>query len=229
MAAGPTTSLGRSDLALNVLAWLGSPALEFGATRLSMAECLGFATGILCVLLTARRSIWNFPVGIANCALLFLLFFESRLLADAALQMAFIALSLRGWWQWARHGAAPVRPITKATSSELVRACAASMLLLLLLVPILWYARGSVPVFDGSITALSLVAQWLLNRKVMQNWYWWMAVDVISIPVYIYKELYLIALLYFVFLVICVAGYRAWRMEWLAGQRESQLVTEHAV
>jgi len=194
-----------------LLDWLNSPALLLLATPLSIAECLGFATGIACVWLAARNNIWNFPLGIANSALLLLLFFHARLFADAGLQVMFIALNLRGWWQWARHGTGAVLAVTSASDSQLRIALIGSLVSTLALAALLTLAKGSVPVFDASITALSLVAQWLLNRRVLQNWWWWMAVDVISIPVYIYKGLYLIALLYAVFLVLCISGYRSWR------------------
>jgi nicotinamide mononucleotide transporter len=194
-----------------LLEWLNAPALRVFGAPLSMAECLGFATGILCVWLAAARSIWNFPVGIANSALLLLLFLGARMFADSALQIMFIALGLRGWWQWSQHRHRPVRPISMATTFELQAAFIASPILTAALFAMLWYAKGSVPFFDALITALSVVAQWLLNRKVVQSWYWWIAVDVVSIPVYAYKGLYLIALLYGVFLCICVAGLMSWR------------------
>jgi nicotinamide mononucleotide transporter len=191
--------------------WLQSPALLLWGTALSMAECLGFATGIACVWLAARNNIWNFPLGIANSALLLLLFAHARLFADASLQVVFMALGFRGWWQWARHGTAPALPVTTASLSQWQIAIACSIAGTAALTGILTLARGSVPFFDASITALSLVAQWLLNRRVLQTWWWWMVVDVISIPVYLYKGLYLIALLYTVFLAICISGSRAWR------------------
>jgi nicotinamide mononucleotide transporter len=193
---------------------LNSTAVTLLGTPLSYAECFGFATGLVCVWLTAQRNIWNFPVGIANCALLLLLFFQARLFADAGLQILFIALGLRGWWQWASGGTrATPKPITSATPRELLLYLAASALLTGLLFWLLTLAKGSLPIFDALITALSVVAQWLLNRKTLQNWLWWIAVDVISIPVYIHKELYLIALLYAIFLGLCLIGLASWRAE----------------
>lgn len=195
----------------DLLDWLNSPALVLWATPMSVAEVLGFLTGILCVWLAARNHIWNFPFGIANNLLLMLLFFRGRLFADAALQVMFMALALRGWWQWAQHGTQPPRPISQLDITQLRVPILCSLLAIPVMTLALTLAKGSVPVFDASITALSVVAQWLLNRRVLQNWWWWIAVDVISIPVYLYKGLYLIALLYAVFLVLCIHGYRIWR------------------
>ena len=170
-----------------LFAWLDIPALVLWGTALSRGEVLGFLTGVACVWLAARNHIGNFPLGVANSLLLLQLFLRTRLFADAALQLFFIALNLRGWWQWARHGAAPVLPITSASRSQLATAAVWSIAGIPTLTLVLTLARGSVPLFDASITALSLVAQWLMNRRLLQSWWWWMVVDVISIPVYVYK------------------------------------------
>ncbi|HTE40821.1 MAG TPA: nicotinamide riboside transporter PnuC, partial [Steroidobacteraceae bacterium] len=184
----------------SLIAFLNSPAFSVLNQALSVAEVLGFATGLWCVWLTARKSILNFPVGIANSALLLLLFSQTRLFADATLQILFIVLSARGWWLWAQVDQGVELPISNAPRRIFSAAIVLSLLLSATIGGLLFVVRGSIPVFDGLITGLSLVAQWLLNRRLVQSWYWWIAVDVISIPVYIYKELYLIALLYAVFL-----------------------------
>lgn len=197
----------------DVLTWLATPALTLGATRLSIAEVLGFATGLWCVWLAARAHIANFPVGIANCALLLLLLFNAGLFADAALQVLFISLGIRGWILWSRFG----RDTTTAVSTATFRLLTISVLLAATLwaafVPLLDKAGGSLPIFDALIASLSVVAQWWLNRKILQSWWWWIAVDLVSIPVYVARDLYLIALLYCVFLGLCVFGYRGWRAE----------------
>jgi nicotinamide mononucleotide transporter len=72
-------------------------------------------------------------------------------------------------------------------------------------------AKGSIPLLDALITALSLTAQWLLNQRKLESWIFWISVDLVSIPVYAYKQLYLIALLYGVFLGLAILGYRQWR------------------
>lgn len=167
----------------------------------------------MCVWLAARKNVWNFPFGIANSALLLVLFLDARLFADSSLQLVFIALNVRGWWQWVRGVEQREEPVTAASAAQLLRFTFCGLALSAALAALLTLARGSVPVFDGLITGFSLLAQWLLNRKVLQNWLYWMAVDVVSIPVYAYKGLHLIALLYLIFLLLCVHGYRNWRSQ----------------
>lgn len=194
----------------SLVAALNAPLFVIAGNSLSLAEVLGFATGLACVWLTAIRNIWNFPLGIANCLLLMFLFLEARLFADTALQIVFITLGFIGWRQWLLGRRGEEYPISALTVSELLLFCAIVVIGTGLLYALLTLLKGSVPVFDAFITVASLVAQWLLNKRKLESWYFWIAVDVISVPVYAYKGLWLIALLYVIFLGICVAGLREW-------------------
>ncbi len=197
----------------SVVTALNQPALTVWAYPMSWAEVLGFATGLLCVWLVGRRHILNFPVGIANCALLFLLFFEARLFADAGLQLVFILLGFQGWWLWSRGIREDGLAVSRLDRDHWIGVLGASVMLTGCLYLLLTWAKGSVPLADALITSLSLSAQWLLNRRKLESWYFWVVVDLISIPLYAYKQLYLIAVLYGVFLGLCVMGLRAWRQE----------------
>ena len=192
---------------------LNHPALTVWGNPMSWAEILGFATGLFCVWLVGRRHILNFPVGIANCALLFLLFFEARLFADAGLQVVFILLGFQGWWLWSRGAQEDGLALSRLDMTHWIGVLGVSVLLTGSLYLLLTLAKGSVPLADAVITSLSLLAQWLLNRRKLESWYFWIVVDLISIPLYAYKQLYLIAVLYGVFLGLCVMGLRAWRQE----------------
>ncbi len=193
---------------------LNLPALHVWGAPLTWAEVLGFSTGLWCVWLVAQRRILNFPVGIANCLLLLFLFFHARLYADAGLQLMFIALGLRGWWLWSRGSPGETLVISRLGPRSLAGAVAAGLAFAALLYVLLTWAKGSVPAVDALVTSLSLVAQGLLNQRKLEHWYFWIVVDLVSIPLYAYKELYLVALLYTVFLGVCLLGLRAWRREW---------------
>lgn len=184
---------------------------EVGSAQLSVGDALGFATGLLCVWLTAKASIWNFAWGILNSAILGVVFLDQRLFADSALQVVFIVLSLKGWVQWAAGQNAAGQGFRSTNLREqaslLVVAAAVSLLLWLALVQL----RGSSPPMDAVITSLSLCAQWQLNRRQASSWVWWIAVDLISVPLYWSRGLYLIAGLYVIFLAICIHGLHNWR------------------
>lgn len=185
--------------------------------RATWLEAVSFVTGALCVWLTVKQSIWNFPVGLVNVATYGIVFFHSRLFADAGLQVVYFVLGLSGWYLWARGD-------ERHAALKVVRAGPPELLALLVVVSMstvgLWqalgYVGGSASFWDALTTSISLAAQWLLNRKRLENWIAWIVVDVIYVPLYAYKELYLTAILYALFLVMAILGLRAWRACWLA-------------
>jgi nicotinamide mononucleotide transporter len=195
---------------MEFVAWLNL-SFAIGSVNLTLGDALGFATGLLCVWLTARASIWNFPWGIVNSLILGVVFLDQRLFADAGLQIVFIVLSALGWVQW-RSQAGPTTAAFLPTSlREQGVLLAVGLSMAALLWAVLVQLRGSAPPLDALITAFSLCAQWQLNRRQVSSWYWWIAVDIVSVPLYWSRGLYLIAVLYVVFLAICVHGLRNWK------------------
>lgn len=179
----------------------------------SWVELLAFLTGGLCVALTVRRNVWNFPVGIANCAFFLVLFATSRLWADAGLQLVYIALGVVGWWRWlhGRRGTPGPLRVTRAAPTELAGCVAFVGVGTTALYVLLEHADGAAPFFDALTTCLSLAAQWLLNGKRIQTWYFWIAADCLYIPLYLSRGLNLTAIVYVLFLGLCVVGLRSWR------------------
>ena len=196
--------------------------------RLDLTETLGFVTGAACVYLVVRENIWNFPVGIANNIFFLVLFFGARLYGDAGLQVIYIALGAQGWHQWLRGGQdrTPLS-VARATPRALVAVGVFVALGTVALVLALRAARGAAPALDAFTTALSLAAQYLLNRKLIENWLLWIVADVIYIYLYFARGLPLTAILYFVFLCLCVVGLLSWRRS-LLGQRSNSSDTKSA-
>ena len=180
---------------------------------MNWTEILGAVTGAASVLLAVRESAWNWPVGIANNVFFLILFWHSKLYADATLQIVYIVISFFGWWNWLRGGTGhtelPVSRTTATSAVLLVIITAATTTLLTLILH--RFTDSSVPFWDGITTALSLTAQYMLSRKLLENWWVWMSADVIYIGLYCYKSLYLTGVLYLVFFAMCVAGYSGWR------------------
>jgi nicotinamide mononucleotide transporter len=191
---------------------LSTAFTAFGAPT-TWAELLGFATGLLTVWLLVREHILNWPVGILNVALLMVVFFSAGLYADAGLQVVYIALGLYGWWAWLyggeRHSALTVRSTTTAEWIALVVAGAVLTAGLWLFLDRLTFS--TVPLADAVTTVLSLLATYGQTRKLVESWWLWIAADLIYIPLYAYKRLWLTAILYVAFLALCVLGLRAWR------------------
>jgi nicotinamide mononucleotide transporter len=178
----------------------------------SLTETLGFVTGAACVYLVVRQNVWNFPLGIANNIFFLILFVNARLYGDAGLQVIYIALGFQGWRYWLYGGQnRNALRITHASPRLLVAVGSLVVIGTAGLVLALRAARGAAPVMDAFTTVLSLAAQCLLNRKTIENWLLWIVADVIYIWLYIARDLRLTAVLYFVFLCLCVAGFLSWR------------------
>ena len=197
-----------------LVAPLNAAAFVLWGDPVSWAELLGFLTGGACVVLTVRRSIANFPVGIANAAFFLVLFASARLWADSALQVVYIALGFIGWWQWryGNTGRTPL-PVRSIGPRGLLWCLAAVGAGTSMLYPVLRAVHDSAPFLDALTTSLSLVAQWLLNGKRIESWYFWIAADCVYIPLYISRGLNLTAVVYALFLMLCVLGLRAWIRE----------------
>lgn len=203
---------------MSLLAPLLEPVTTVLGMPLSIGDLAGFATGLVCVWLTTRSHIANFPVGIINCVILGLVFVELRLFSDAGLQIVFITMGLIGWRAWLRHGGdATELPVFRSSGHEWLLLALTAALVTLLLWQLMLWAKGSAPLMDALITAMSLCAQWLLNQRRRDSWLWWIAVDVVSIPLYFSRGLPLIAILYAVFLLLCIRGWFAWNKPQPAG------------
>jgi nicotinamide mononucleotide transporter len=208
-----------SDVLGDMVAPLNTVLFDFGDDAVSWAELLGFATGAACVWLTVRARIANFPVGIANNLFFLVLFWSAQLYADATLQVVYLVLAAVGWWTWLRGG-------ERRSARRMDHASARTVVVLLLLsVPATWgltvvltHARDIAPFWDALTTVLSLAAQWLLNTKSYENWYFWIAADVVYIPLYFVKALYLTGIVYVLFLTMCLLGLRGWRRKLTAGR-----------
>ena len=204
---------------------LNTVLFHFGQDAVTWAELLGFGTGAVGVWLTVRFDIWNFPIGIANNVFFLVLFWTARLYADASLQIVYLVLGFLGWWEWLHGGEDRSRRVMGHASPRLVG------LLAFLIVPATWgltailsAAHDIAPFWDALTTALSLAAQWLLNIKKLQNWYFWIAADVIYVPLYFVKVLYLTGIVYILFLSLCGFGLRAWMRETAVREPHAEVV-----
>lgn len=208
------------DTAVLALLTAAVSVLAFVGVRLGLStplEAAGVVTGAVCVWLTVRENAWNFPVGLANVTLFSVLFFGARLYADAGLQVVYFVLGLIGWYLWLHGGErrTPLR-ISRVGTGEAARLAIGGAALTVVLWITLRHVGGSASFFDALTTSISLCAQWMLNRKYVESWYAWIAADLIYIPLYAYKELYLTSALYAVFLVMATMGLLHWRGTWRA-------------
>ncbi len=198
-----------------ILFTFGSIALLIGswfhAIPFSITEDLGFITGALTVWLTVIENIWNFPIGIANDIFFSILFLQASLFADMSLQILYIILGFQGWYLWLRGGKNKTAlQVSSISKTDLLSLALITLIATYAMTIYLQHIQDSAPFWDALTTALSIVAQYMLNKKFLENWYSWILADIIYIPLYVYKQLYLTSVVYLIFLVMCLFGLRAW-------------------
>jgi nicotinamide mononucleotide transporter len=176
-------------------------------------EAVAVAFGIASVWLTVRQNIWCWLTGLVQVTLYIYIFYNVKLYSDVLLNVVYWFLQWYGWYHWTRGGQTNAA-LAVSTLSPRARGV---WLAAILLGSLGWgygmatFTDAAAPYPDAFIIVASLAAQWLLTRKKLENWYLWVAVDVVGIVVYLSKGLTLTAGLYVVFLVLSLLGARDWR------------------
>lgn len=180
---------------------------------MSLIEAVAVILGLVNVTLVVRRSLWNYPFGIAMVVLYAHIFFEARLYSDALLQLFFFVVQIYGWFHWARAaadaGEIRVERLSPQAQIRWLAGIAAATAL--------WgwgmhrFTDAAFPWWDAAVAILSVAAQLLMSRRFLENWVLWIAVDVLAIGLYAAKDLWLTAALYVVFLGLAIWGLIDWR------------------
>jgi nicotinamide mononucleotide transporter len=181
-------------------------------------EFVAVAFGLANVGLLIRKSVWNFPAGIVMVTLYSGIFFEARLYSEALLQLFFLGVQIFGWWKWARAIADEGQVMVAWSSPKLIAGCVAATALLAALLGrvMATYTNAAAPYADATVTAASVVAQFLLSYRRIENWVYWILIDCLSIGLYVWRGLMLTAGLYVVLLIMSIIGLGAW----LANRRD---------
>jgi nicotinamide mononucleotide transporter len=183
------------------------------ATLMPPIEWIAVGLGLINITLLIRRSIWNYPFGIAMVALYFFIFQEQRLYSGMLLQLFFAGVQAIGWFSWWRLGGLdqPVAVRSLSLPERLVWPIGA-------LLGLAWWSwvvtsltDAAVPLWDAAIAVGSVVAQLLLIRRMIENWLVWIVVNILAVGLYWRQDLQLTAGLYVVFLGMCVIGWFEWR------------------
>jgi nicotinamide mononucleotide transporter len=171
------------------------------------------------VYLSARENIWSWPTAIVSVAMYAFVFFRAGLYSDAGLQGFFFAISVYGWYEWLHGGENRTRlHVSRATPKVWAVSAVVGVAFWIVLGFLTSKLQGvSLPFLDSALTTLSIVAQIMMTRKILENWILWIIADIVYVPMYVFKGLYPTAGLYAVFLVLAVMGLVQWRRSY---QRE---------
>ncbi|MBI2796989.1 MAG: nicotinamide mononucleotide transporter [Gemmatimonadetes bacterium] len=176
-------------------------------------ELAAAAVGAWSVWLSTREHLWAWPTAIVNVLLYVIVFREARLYADMGLQAVYAVISAYGWYHW-KHGGAndTMLAVSRArgvTWAWLAGVAAAGSLGLARLLATT--TDAALPQLDATLSVTSLAAQWMMTRKLLENWLVWIVLDVVYVGMFTYKSLYVTAGLYAVFLVLATMGWFSWR------------------
>jgi nicotinamide mononucleotide transporter len=186
--------------------------------NMSTLEWIAAVFGAVSVYLSARENIWSWPTAIVNVGLYIVVFRRSGLYSDMGLQAVYLLLSIYGWYEWLHGGVNRTQlAVSRATRRDWLLATPIAVLFWLGLARYTETLSGvALPYLDAGLTTVSLVAQWLMTRKVLENWILWIIADIVYVPMYVYKKLPVTAALYVVFLMLAVVGLRGWWRSWRA-------------
>jgi nicotinamide mononucleotide transporter len=180
-------------------------------------ELLGAILGIAYIFFSIKQSILTWPVGLATSVLYVWVFFVSKLYADMGLQVYYVVISIYGWYEWLRGNQSNHSEPIQVSRLSLKLGFSLSIVSLFLFL-LIWfilknYTDSPVPMADAFATALSIVATWMLARKILEHWLVWIFVDAFSIGLFWYKDLLPTVILFVVYTVMAFVGYREWKRE----------------
>lgn len=183
-----------------------------GASPLEITAAL---SGFMSVFLIIKRNIWCWFFGLIQVTLYSYIFYTTRLYSDAGLHVIYIGLQFYGWWNWMHHKSAdeqkPELIIQSTSLQDLIIWWTIAILSGMSLGFVMsTYTNASFAYADAFTTCTSLVAQWLLTRRHLLNWVFWMVVDIVAIYIYFQKGLYPTSALYLTFLIMCFIGQYSW-------------------
>ena len=189
-------------------------------------EVFGAVAGVIYVFLEIRQTIWLWPVGILTSAVYIWVFLTSKFYADMSLQGYYLVISIIGWYWWVKGTGGDrargnggvgdrenqelrvtrLKPVT-----GLVLAGIFVLLFVMMWIVLSNFTDSPVPGWDSFITSLSIVATWMLARKIYEHWFLWIMVNAVSVFIFIIKGLYPTILLYIIYLIMSFMGLIEWR------------------
>ena len=202
------------DAVLSAARPLLAAAFTLWGSPVTWLELVAFVVAVTMVLANFRVNPAAWPLAIVSSLMYALLFADSKLYGEAALQFVFVGAAFWGWWQWQNgqgDDGTPLR-VHHLSRRGLAVLFAATLAAWPLMGLLLDHATDSdVPYFDALPTVASLAGQILLARKCVDNWPVWVGVNIVSVALFMHKGLWLTVVLYALFTVLALLGWRAWR------------------
>jgi nicotinamide mononucleotide transporter len=179
---------------------------------MSITEIIAVSFSLLCVWFSVRKSVWNWPMGIVGVSAYLVLFYDIKLYADMTLQVFFLAQGFYGWYNWSSGKRENEKIVVSSlhNNHRLATVMAIGLLTLSWAMLLQRFTDASLPFVDAFASTTSLAANWLMARKKVENWIFWIIADLVYIGLFWYKGLYLSCGIYLLFLAMAVAGFLSW-------------------
>ena len=175
-------------------------------------EGLAVSTGLASVWFSVKGRIWVYPIGLISVSIYVYLSFIYGIYADMAINIYYVLMSIYGWYRW-------LQPLESGEAKEITRNSGKEWLLSIVLFLLSWvilfvilqrFTDSEIPLWDSLTTSLAIVGMWLMAEKKVEHWLFWIATDLLSIPLYYYKDLLLTSGQFFVFTILAVIGWLQW-------------------
>jgi nicotinamide mononucleotide transporter len=191
--------------------------------QLPPLEATGVLFSILYLVLAIRENLWCWPAALLASLLSVVVLFGARLYSEAALNVFYAVMAVYGWHQWrygGRHAGRSELPIDTWPLRAHVLAVGGSVAVSVVVGWVLRrYTQAAFPYVDSLVTVASIVTTYMVAKKILENWLYWLVIDSVSLYLYVSRELYLYAGLFALYLVLVVIGWYRWRRDWRAQGR----------
>ena len=170
--------------------------------------------GLIYVVLAARENSWCWPAAFIGTGTAIWLFWDASLLMESALNVYYLLMAVYGWWQWQTGGPQhSTLAISSWRSSTHLRAL--GLVAILSLLSGYWLSQhtaAALPYVDSFTTWSAVITTWMIAHKILENWLYWIVIDAVSVWLYAERGLYLYAVLFVVYTIVALFGYRNWRL-----------------
>jgi nicotinamide mononucleotide transporter len=186
-------------------------------------EIIGAVAGLIYLFLSVKQNIWLWPVGIITSVFYIFVFFSVQLYADMSLNVYYFIVSIYGWYHWLQQKDNSSHSSIKITVLKLSNWFVYLLETLALTIVFAWILihipqkigiePSSVPWWDAFLTAASIIATWMLARKKLEHWLWWIVIDSLCVGVFMYKNLHSTAILFVMNTIMAIVGYINWKKD----------------
>jgi nicotinamide mononucleotide transporter len=178
-------------------------------------EVLAVIFAVAYLLLVIKESVWCWPAALVSTSIYIFLFFDVNLYMESGLQIFYIVMALYGWFLWRKHDDTSA-DLNITSWSKYQHLAALSLIAILVVISGLLLEKNTdaaYPWLDSFTTWAAVITTWMVTRKILENWLYWVVIDSVSIFLFIQRDLYLTALLFIFYVLLCFKGYKQWHSQ----------------